>query len=103
MRLEAAPSASMSPQLSPTVRLRQARFEDHAEIAALEQSQGLKAKPFEEWRRLWTCNPSYKEFGPDWPIGWVLEAKGRIVGTLSNLPLSYVFQGSKLLVATGRG
>jgi hypothetical protein len=64
----------------------------------------LKSKPFDEWRQLWIGNPCYQEVGPDWPIGWVLENQdGRVVGSLGNLPLPYVFQGRKLLVATGRG
>ncbi len=104
VRQIALDSAPLFPQGDRTVRLRQARFEDHAAIAALETSQGLKSKPFEEWRRLWTHNPCYNELGSNWPIGWVLEERGgRVVGSLGNVPLPYVFQRRKILAATGRG
>jgi len=85
------------------VTLREARFQDHQAIAALENSQGLASKPFDEWRRLWAGNPCYEELGTRWPIGWVLEDGARIVGCLSNVPLPYIFRGRKLLTATGRG
>lgn len=85
------------------VQLREARFSDHAAIAALESAQGLKPKPVDEWRALWADNPAFKEMD-SWPIGWVLEtADGKIVGCLCNLPLPYVFRKQKLLIATGRG
>ncbi len=83
--------------------MREARFQDYHAIAALESSQGLVSKPAEEWRRLWTGNPCYEQIGPRWPIGWVLEEGERIVGCLTNIPLSYTFRGRKLLVAAGRG
>lgn len=86
------------------VRLREAHFADHVAIMALEAAQGLKPKAFAEWCALWQGNPAYQELGPNWPIGWVLETSDRkIVGSLCNLPLSYVYRGQKLLVATGRG
>jgi hypothetical protein len=85
------------------VELREARFHDYEGIAALESSQGLTSKPFDEWRRMWAGNPCYAELGLRWPVGWVLETGDRIVGCLSNIPLSYSFRGRKLLVAAGRG
>jgi hypothetical protein len=85
------------------VDLREARFEDYQAIAALENSQGLATKPFDEWRRMWAGNPCYEQLAPCWPIGWVLEEGDRIVGCLSNVPLPYIFLGRELLAATGRG
>jgi hypothetical protein len=85
------------------IELREARFQDYKGIAALETSQGLASKPFDEWGRLWGGNPCYEEIGPRWPIGWVLEDGERIVGCLTNIPLSYTFRGRRLLVAAGRG
>jgi hypothetical protein len=93
----------MSAVSSHGVELREARFQDYKAIAALEGSQSLTSKPFDEWRRMWAGNPCYEELGPRWPIGWVLETGDRIVGCLSNIPLSYTFRGRKLLVAAGRG
>ena len=83
--------------------MREARFQDYQAIAELEVSQGLLSKAPEEWRRLWTGNPTYEAIGPRWPIGWVLEDGERIVGCLTNIPLSYHFRGRQLLVAAGRG
>jgi hypothetical protein len=85
------------------IEFREARFQDYQGIAALEASQGLVSKPADEWRRLWSGNPCYEEIGPRWPIGWVMEQGDRIVGCLTNIPLTYSFRGRKLLVATGRG
>ena len=85
------------------VKLRSARFEDHAAIAALEASQGLASKPFEEWRRFWLGNPLYEKLGPSWPIGWVLETAGRIVGCVFGIPLPYVFPAGELPVGAGHG
>jgi hypothetical protein len=89
--------------LTHKVQLREARFQDYKAIAALEESQGLASKPFDEWRRMWAGNPAYEELGPRWPIGWVLEDGDRIVGCLTNIPLAYTFRGRKLLGAAGRG
>jgi hypothetical protein len=85
------------------IELREARFQDYQAIAALEATQGLASKPYDEWRRLWAGNPCYEEIGPRWPIGWVLAEGDRVVGCLTNIPLSYVFRGRKLLAAAGRG
>jgi hypothetical protein len=93
----------MSAVQSQGIEMREARFQEYDAIAALEVAQGLESKPAEEWRRLWTGNPCYESIGPRWPIGWVLEDGDRIVGCLTNIPLSYSFRGRKLLVAAGRG
>jgi hypothetical protein len=86
------------------VHLREATLADYDQMVGLESTQNLRRRTREEWTRLWLDNPFYKELGSGWPIGWVLEDKDRrIVGTIGNLPLPYVFQGRKLTVATGRG
>ena len=55
-----------------------------------------------EWKHLWVNNPVYKQY-PDWPIGWVLETREKeIVGYVGNVPLSYEFQGRRILAATSR-
>jgi hypothetical protein len=94
---------AMSAVSTHGIELREARFQDYQAIAALEAAQGLVSKPADEWRRLWAGNPCYREIGPRWPIGWVLEDGERIVGCLTNIPLSYTFRGRKLLAAAGRG
>lgn len=92
------------PQAAPRYapNLREARFEDHDQIAELESRFGLAAKPYEEWVHLWQGNPLYRELKTDWPIGWVLEDKeGKIVGTMGNIPISYELDGRRILVASG--
>jgi hypothetical protein len=85
------------------VNLREATFEDYEQIISLEALQHLRTRSCAEWSRLWLDNPLYKEFGESWPIGWVLEDASRgIVGTIGNIPVPYVFQGRKLIVAAGR-
>ena len=91
--------------MAPTssVNLREAGFDDYEQIIRLESGQNLRARSREEWSRLWLENPLYKQLGPAWPIGWVLEdGEHKIVGTIGNVPIPYVFQGRKLTVAAGR-
>lgn len=82
--------------------LREATLDDYAAIAALERAHGLKSRSREEWARFWVGNPAHRGTVP---IGWVLEDEttGRVVGTLSNVPLPYTWNGRALLAATGRG
>ena len=83
--------------------LREATLADYGQINGLESTQNLRGRSREDWTRLWLDNPLYKQLGPGWPIGWVLEDKDRrIVGTIGNIPLPYVFQGRNLIVAAGR-
>jgi hypothetical protein len=87
---------------TPNVDLRETTFADYDQVIALESGQNLRRRSREEWSRLWLENPLYKQLGSSWPIGWVLEDEGRIVGTIGNIPLAYVYQGRKLIVAGGR-
>lgn len=95
------------------VAVREASFDDHAQIAQLESRYKLETKPFEEWQHLWTNNPVYcglsnrelsdRKVDEHWPIGWVIEdPHHKIVGYLGNIPLSYEFEGQTLLAATTR-
>lgn len=80
--------------------IREASFDDHPAICALELRHGLESKPYEEWVHLWRCNPAY---GPKrWPIGWVLENRGDIVGYVGNIPLLYELDGAPLIAAATR-
>jgi hypothetical protein len=89
-----------TPRYGPN--LREARFEDYDQIAELESRFGLTAKRYEEWVHLWQGNPLYRELKADWPIGWVLEDHGKIVGSMGNIPFLYELNGRKILVASGR-
>ncbi len=82
-------------------RLRQATFNDYAQISALESRYGLEAKTYRQWAHLWAGNPAWRQL-PDWKIGWVIEDHGRIVGSVGNIPLLYEFGGRKILAASGR-
>ncbi len=83
--------------------LRRATFDDYPQIIALEESQNLRGRTYDEWSRLWIANPCYRELGRQWPIGWVLEAPGgKVVGSVGNVPLRYHFRGETVLAAAGR-
>jgi len=87
-----------------SVKVREASLGDYPQIAELEFQYGLEGKKFEEWKHLWVDNPVYRQLAKSWPLGWVLEGSNRrIVGYIGNVPLSYEFEGEKLLVATSRG
>src|SRR5438477_13067575 len=68
--------------------MREAKFEDYPQIAALEAKYGLEAKSYEEWKHLWSNNLVWREYQERLPIGWVLEDENRsIIGSLGNIPL----------------
>lgn len=84
----------------PAVHLREMSFDDHDQVTALTARYGLGRRSADEWRHVWLGNPEYRE---GWPLGWVLEnAKGRVVGSFSNVPLAYEFEGRRLRAVTGR-
>jgi hypothetical protein len=88
---------------SKAPNLREARFEDYAQVAALARKFGLGFEGEADWHHLWKGNPAYEEIGCNFPIGWVLEdAEGRICGYLGNVPLHYELEGKRLLVAAPR-
>jgi hypothetical protein len=81
-------------------KLREASFEDHPQIAALQVANGLEAKTYEEWKHLWISNPAYTEFQATLPIGWVLEVEDKqLVGYLGNIPLLYELKGQRVLAS----
>src|SRR5579864_5039183 len=84
----------------PSVKIREASFEDYPQIVALESKYGLETKCNEEWKHLWCNNPAYRQYQKSLPIGWVLEGEDRtIVGSLGNIPLFYEFEGRRLLAS----
>ncbi len=86
--------------LARSLKVREASFEDHAQIAALQSRYGLESKSFEEWQHLWSANPAYREYQGDLPIGWVLESGDKsLAGYLGNIPLFYEFQGHRFLAS----
>jgi hypothetical protein len=84
-------------------KLREASFGDYEQIASLESRYGLGTRSLERWHYVWLDNPAYRDLQPGWTIGWVIEDEnGRIVGSMGNVPLSYEFQGRRILAASGR-
>jgi hypothetical protein len=88
--------------MPPTPTIREACFNDHSRISALEARYGLVPKSYEEWKHLWIANPIYQRVGY-WPIGWVLEHQDQIVGYLGNIPLSYEYGQKQIIAAASHG
>jgi hypothetical protein len=100
----AADPAPAEPRKRPRrgPKLRETSFDDYEQIARLEARYGLSVHSYEEWSDLWLGNPVYRELQPGWSIGWVLEDEDdRIVGSMENIPLSYEFEGRRILASSG--
>jgi hypothetical protein len=88
------------PGEAPNVR--EAKFDDYAQIASLQSRYGFESKSYDQWVHLWIHNPLYCELS-DWPIGWVLEGESQeIVGYIENIPLPYEFLGRRIVAATSQ-
>jgi hypothetical protein len=84
------------------LRIREAGFDDYEQIASLQAFFGLPIKSYQDWSRLWLGNPLYQVLASGWSIGWVLEDKrGRIVGSIGNVPLPYQWNGREIIAASG--
>jgi len=83
------------------VNLRETTFEDFEQISRLERRFDVGRKTFDDWQSLWTANPAYRS-RRGWPIGWVLDHDGRIVGSLGNIPVDYELDGRTIMAAAGR-
>jgi len=93
--------AASEPEESAAVapaRLREAEFSDFSAVAELKQRWELDADSFENWERLWRRNPVLAQLESHRPIGWVLEAEGRVVGYLGNISSQYRY-GTRTLTA----
>jgi len=93
---------AQSPSLKAPV-LREARFEDYGQIAALARKVGLGFEDEAAWQHLWKANPAYQKSGGKLAIGWVLEdVTTGISGYLGNVLLNYELEGRRLLAAASR-
>lgn len=81
--------------------LREAQFSDFPAVAELKQQWGLASDSPENWERLWRRNPALGQLPR--PIGWVLEAEGRVVGYLGNIVQLYRYGDRALTSATSHG
>lgn len=80
--------------------LREARFGDGEAVATLMRRNALIVQSTSRrWDWLWERNPAMHE---QWPIGWVLEGEGGIVGYLGNVPSLFWFRGKRLRAASAR-
>lgn len=82
-----------------SIRLRDARFEDHAAVAALLTSQGLTSASPEQWEHLWRNNPVLEGARAGLAMGWVLERDGEIGGYLGNIVTESAFGERTLTTA----
>src|SRR5258705_7169266 len=90
------------PRRAASAKVREAKFDDYAAVAALQIRHGLQVESYDQWMHLWIHNPLYHELS-NWPIGWVLdEENSNIVGYIGNIPLSYEFKGERIVAATSR-
>jgi hypothetical protein len=91
------------PRSQKAPKLREVRFEDHAQIKALTAQYELNLDDYDKWMHLWTNNPAYREIKGHLPMGWVLDnGEGAISGYLGNVPLNYELEGNRLVAATTR-
>src|ERR1022692_4173932 len=78
-------SASTAEVLEGPVRRREAQFSDLEAVVALKERSGLSKDSLENWKRLWHENPALSLRGASFPIGWVQEVEGKIVGFLGSV------------------
>lgn len=91
-----------SPRVLRPPRLREARFEDYAQIASLASKFDLHTESYPAWTHLWANNPACRASQAKFPIGWVLDVEGAIAGYLGNILLAYRLEGKTYLAATTR-
>lgn len=83
-------------------KLREARFEDHSQIATLASRFDLHVESFPAWVHLWTNNPACRTSQNKFSIGWVLDSGEGIAGYLGNIPMVYELRGQRFVAATTR-
>ena len=84
-----------------SAQLRPVTFADFEGVMALRRFAGWSEDLRANWERLWLHNPALGNLSFEMPMGWVLEAQGRVVGYLGNIPLIYRFGDRVLVAATG--
>ncbi len=97
-----APLGAATGNVAPA-KVREAHFSDFESVAALKQRWGLAADSIENWERLWKNNPAFAQAGLKRPIGWVLEAQGKVVGYLGNIAQLYRYGEKTLVSVTAHG
>ncbi len=83
-------------------KIREAVFTDFDAVTDLKRRWGLAADSRKNWERLWHHNPALMQ-GTERPIGWVLEANGKVVGYIGNISLLYHYGEKTLTAVTAHG
>jgi hypothetical protein len=100
MSADAETALSSAPPSRP--HLRRARFDDCDRMVRIKGAPDTETSSH-DWRMLWLGNPLWPQLGKEWPIGWVLETDGELVGWFGNIPLAYHFRGERIIATSGRG
>ncbi len=96
MAASSAMSETAKQELECTVR--EATWDDFEAICHVKRRNGIVPEGRPHWARLWDENPF--RFGHPVPLGWVLENQAQgIVGTFSNIPRIYFFNGEPVRAA----
>jgi hypothetical protein len=81
------------------VKLRIATYEDYDQIRDLHLKNDIKILKENNWINFWKQNPLLKKFDNNYPIGWVLTEKEKIVGYLGNIVKEYYHLNKLFIVA----
>ena len=81
------------------MKIRKANYEDYNEIKELHIKNNIKILEENNWVNLWKQNPLIKNLDSNFPIGWVLQEKEKIVGYLGNIVKEYYYENKKIIVA----
>ena len=101
----AAPIPSQASCVRPGGRpkLREITLDDFPAIASFTEKFGFgPLRSRAEWEHLWVHNPANIAYGMRCPIGWILEADGRMIGHIASVPTRYRLGDRQLLAASGR-
>ena len=83
-----------------SVIVREASLDDEPAVQTLCERNGLERERSDSaWRWIWEGNKYYND---DWPLGWVLESNGEVVGFIGNIPRPYTFQGKLWIAGVAR-
>lgn len=99
---EVAVPFETAPAYAPA-RLREAAFDDFQQVMELRRNAGWPVDSMENWNRIWLRNPALEFMLTKPAIGWVLEAEGKVVGYLGNIPILYHYRDRPLVALTGSG
>jgi hypothetical protein len=84
------------------ISIRLAKRQDAVPVTELLRKVGLIQPDDKDidahWDRLWTNNPSYKDFPSEPHFGWIMEYQNRIVGYVGCFQRTYYFKGEPMPV-----